>query len=76
MSSLEVVDGCPYGYRPYPDSGTNALNPCFISVISAWQAVFFLLIGSCQLWKLYKNKKYHPDLRTFLHYQVKLTVDI
>ena len=65
MSSLEVVDGCPYGYRPYPDSGTNALNPCFISVISAWQAVFFLLIGSYQLWKLYKNKKVPPIFKNF-----------
>lgn len=65
MSSLEVVDGCPYGYRPYPDSGTNALNPCFISVISAWQAVFFLLIGSYQLWKLYKNNKVPPRFKNF-----------
>ncbi|CAI4045668.1 hypothetical protein SKDZ_12G0420 [Saccharomyces kudriavzevii ZP591] len=65
MSSLKVLDGCPYGYRPYPDSTTNALNPCFLSVLSAWQAVFFILVGAYQLWKLYMNENVPLRLKKF-----------
>ena len=65
MSSLRVTDACPYGYRPYPDNTTNALNPCFLSIVSAWLAVFFLLIGSCQLWKLYKNERVPTRFKDF-----------
>ncbi|CAI4047150.1 hypothetical protein SUVZ_12G0420 [Saccharomyces uvarum] len=73
MAPSTVLEGCPYGYRPYPDNTTNALNPCFLSMVSSWQAVFFLLVGTYQLQKLYRNKKVPPKFKSFPIYPGKIS---
>lgn len=56
---------CPYGYRPYPDSSTNALNPCFLSLVTLSEALFFVFIGSIQLFRLVRETKAPPNCRYF-----------
>ena len=40
---------CKYGYSPYIDNTTNALNSCFLSLISTGIGIIFTLVGFCQL---------------------------
>lgn len=56
---------CPYGYRPYPDNSTNALNPCFLSLVILSETLFFLFIGSIQLFRLVRETKAPSKCRYF-----------
>ncbi|CCK72352.1 ATP-binding cassette bilirubin transporter BPT1 KNAG_0J02730 [Huiozyma naganishii CBS 8797] len=49
--------GCPYGFKPYIDNTVNALNPCFLSMVSMGQALFFLAVGAVQLIQLWRSDK-------------------
>lgn len=44
-------------YRPYPDQWTNALNPCFLSLVILIEGAFFVLFGSIQLYSLLKESR-------------------
>ncbi|QLL33659.1 hypothetical protein HG536_0E05700 [Torulaspora globosa] len=49
--------GCPCGFAAYPDHSTNALNPCFLSLVVLVEGVFFMVFGSIQLIQLVKESK-------------------
>ncbi|QLG74461.1 hypothetical protein HG535_0G03440 [Zygotorulaspora mrakii] len=69
------LNQCQYGYRPYIDSSTNAINPCFFSLINLIQGGFFFIIGFIQLVQLCKEPRapssinYH-SVSTKLFYQL------
>lgn len=48
---------CKYGLRPYISPDVNALNPCFISWVSAIFVAHFIVIGSLQYISLRKSVK-------------------
>lgn len=52
---------CPHGYRPYVDNSTNALNPCFISLVTLCYTVFFIVFGAIQLYQLLTTREAHPN---------------
>lgn len=49
--------GCACGYSPYIDSSTNALNPCFLSLVSLALGITFVIVGGIQLLQLCKESK-------------------
>lgn len=48
---------CPGGLHPYPGKAVNALNPCFISLISLVSSILFSFVGLIQFYQLYKEKR-------------------
>ncbi|SCV00594.1 LAMI_0G06084g1_1 [Lachancea mirantina] len=54
---------CKNGFSPYIDSTTNALNPCFVSLVSIGHAGFFSIVGVIQLWNLYREERIPPNFK-------------
>ncbi|QLQ81220.1 hypothetical protein HG537_0E05750 [Torulaspora globosa] len=48
---------CPYGFAVYPDRFTNALNPCFVSLVVLVEGLFFVVFGSIQLIQLVRETR-------------------
>ncbi|KAG0655558.1 hypothetical protein C6P45_002974 [Maudiozyma exigua] len=46
-STIQTV--CNYGYSPYIDNTTNALNPCFLSLVSTGISITFIVVSIYQL---------------------------
>lgn len=47
---------CAYGYRPYIDTATNALNPCFVALLGAFVGSLLVVCGLWQLaWLLFSR---------------------
>lgn len=57
MKNNSTIPTCKYGYKPYIDNSTNALNPCFVGLISTYLSSAFIIIGFWQLIKLYFKAK-------------------
>lgn len=55
---------CLYGFRPYPDNHTNALNPCFLALTHAVCSTVFLIWGLFQLLSLLEIKITRENLYT------------
>lgn len=51
-ASRANMSSCQYGYRPYIDTETNALNPCFVAILSASVGTALLVWGLGQLGQL------------------------
>ena len=49
LNNSTISPMCKYGYSPYIDNTTNALNSCFLSLISTGIGIIFTLVGFCQL---------------------------
>ncbi|GAV56396.1 hypothetical protein ZYGR_0BB01740 [Zygosaccharomyces rouxii] len=62
MNSTEAAT-CKYGYRPYIDSETNALNPCFLALVIVMLNLHLIPLGLFQLWKLSKCDKVPPNFK-------------
>ncbi|SCW00940.1 LAFE_0D01508g1_1 [Lachancea fermentati] len=60
---MQANSTCSYGLSPYPDSTTNALNPCFVSLVSAIQAALFAIIGVVQLVMLRRERRVPSSFR-------------
>lgn len=56
MNSTESAT-CKYGYRPYIDNSTNALNPCFLALLIVLLNLFLIPLGLFQLLKLLRTDK-------------------
>lgn len=60
---------CKYGYNPYIDNTTNALNPCFVSLVSTASTTFFIIVGLWQLVNLYLNaevpRSFNRNIKNF-----------
>ena len=60
---------CKYGYNPYIDNTTNALNPCFVSLVSTATTTFFIIVGLWQLVNLYLNaevpRSFNRNIKNF-----------
>ncbi|SMN22850.1 similar to Saccharomyces cerevisiae YLL015W BPT1 ABC type transmembrane transporter of MRP/CFTR family [Maudiozyma saulgeensis] len=60
---------CKYGYEPYIDSTTNALNPCFLGLVSTSTTIFFIIVGLWQLFNLYLNtevpRQFNKNIKKF-----------
>lgn len=57
MKMVEAAASCPYGYAVYPDRWTNALNPCFLSLVMLAEGAFFILFGLFQLIQLVRESR-------------------
>lgn len=63
MASTEAAT-CKYGYRPYIDNKTNALNPCFFALVIVILNLHFIPFGLFQLLKLLKTDKASPSFKS------------
>ncbi|CAL9735628.1 bile pigment transporter 1 [Monosporozyma servazzii] len=50
------ITSCPYGFSPYIDNKTNALNPCFLALIYGLQGAIFIFLGVIQFFALIRSK--------------------
>lgn len=48
---------CSNKFSPYIDNKTNALNPCFLSLIYGLQTILFFMIGIVQFYRLIRSKR-------------------
>ncbi|CAR30008.1 ZYRO0G22176p [Zygosaccharomyces rouxii] len=62
MNSTKAAT-CKYGYRPYIDNETNALNPCFLALVIVMLNLHLIPLGLFQLWKLSKTDKVPPNFK-------------
>ncbi|CCE63528.1 hypothetical protein TPHA_0F00410 [Tetrapisispora phaffii CBS 4417] len=58
-----VTMGCPNGFHPYLDNHTNALTPCFLSLVNLVSVLFFSCVGVIQLIQLLRETKIPPNFK-------------